>query len=139
MERAYLDTNIFDYVALEDPKYGAACKNILFGIDSRFLATCSFQVPVEILGSLSSLNPTVAIGAVNAFMSLNIKVVPVSNEILLEAIKIISETGIDGYDAIHVATMKMERISTVITENYKDFKKVRWLNIIRPLDYSRKL
>ncbi len=59
--------------------------------------------------------------------------------ILLEAIKIISETGIDGYDAIHVATMKMERISTVIIENYKDFKKVRWLNIIRPLDYSRKL
>lgn len=138
MERAYLDTNIFDYVALEDPKYGTACKNILLDIDSHFSATCSFQVPVEMLGSLSALNPTVAIGAVNAFMSLNIKVVPVSNEILLEAIKIISETGLEGYDAIHAATMKTERINTIITENYKDFKKVKWLRIIRPLDYSSK-
>jgi predicted nucleic acid-binding protein len=123
-------------VALKDEKYGSACKKILSEIGVVFEGVCSIQVPTEILGSVSRIDSEAAIKALNGFLSLNIKLVPISKEILAEAGKILMETGIDGYDAVHVAVMKHEGITTIITENYKDFRKVKWLSVIRPLDYA---
>ena len=93
-------------------------------------------MPVEILGSLSTIDPLVAIGALDDFISLNIKLVPVSNEILHEAVRIVSKTRLNGYDAIHAATMRLEGASVIITENYKDFRKVDGVEVVRPLNYK---
>ena len=36
------------------------------------------------------------------------------------------------WDALIVATMEENRIDTIITENEKDFKKVKWIKVINP-------
>jgi predicted nucleic acid-binding protein len=138
MQRVYIDTNIFDYVVLRHPTYGKACKEILDDIGSFLDVACSLQVPVEILGSLSEIDKNIAFKALVGFFSFRIKLVEISEKILLDAGKISFKTGINGYDAVHVATMKEENIKTIITENYSDFKKIKGIKIIRPLDYSRK-
>ncbi len=33
--------------------------------------------------------------------------------------------------------MKFGEIQSIITENYKDFKKVEKLDMVRPLDYAK--
>lgn len=70
MKSAYVDTNIFDYVALRNPIYGKACLEVLRGIGREFNATCSFSVPLEILGSLSRKDFEIAYGALIGFFSL---------------------------------------------------------------------
>ena len=135
MEEAYLDTNIFDYAALRNPTYGEACRDILEGIDKEFSATCSFLVPIEILGSLSRKGIQVAQGTLIGFFSFNLKIVSISQAIITEAAEIPKKTGINGYDAIHAATMKNEGLTTIITENYSDFEKIRGIRVIRPHDY----
>jgi predicted nucleic acid-binding protein len=136
MKIAYVDTNIFDYVILKNEKYSKACKTILEGIGTRFDAVCSIQVPIELLGSTSAVNTMLAHDGLLGFFSFNLRVVGVSEKLLFSAASISKETGISGYDAIHVATMVQEGIRTIITENYKDFKKIKNIEIIRPLDYE---
>ncbi len=139
MKQVYIDTNIFDYVVLHDTKYGSACKKILDDIGTKFSGICSMQVPVEIIGSIAAADKSIVADALTDFMSLDLKLIPVSNEILSEAARLVSKEKLDGYDSIHVATMKTNGIDTIITENYEDFKNVKWLNIVRPLDYHNGL
>jgi predicted nucleic acid-binding protein len=136
MKTAYVDTNIFDYVILKNEKYGKACKTILEGIGTKFDAICSIQVPVELLGSTSTVNPMLAYDGLLGFFSFNLRVIGISEKLLFNAATIAKETGISGYDAIHVATMVQEGIKTIITENYKDFKKIKNIEIIRPSTYE---
>jgi len=138
MQRVYINTNIFDYVVLKHPTYGRACKEILDDIGIFLDAVCSVQVPIEILGSISQINKNIAFKALIGFFSFRIKLVEISEKIIFDAGKICAKTGINGYDAVHVATMKKEGIKTIITENYSDFKKVKGIKIIRPLDYKRR-
>ena len=136
MNRAYVDTNIFDYVVMRDTRYGAACRRVLQGIGSKFDAVCSFQVPAEILGSLSTIDHRLAQEALIGFFSYPIKLVEISQKLLSEAASISVETKISGYDAIHVAAMRQENVHTIITENYKDFHKVKDIEVIRPHEYD---
>ena len=137
MRRVYVDTNIFDYVALRNPKYGEACKRITDDIrDGKIEAYCSFLVPVEILGSLAEIDPRVSAGAVEAFFAFPIKLVPIDERILLEASRITLKTGL-GYDSIHAATMKRIGLKEVLTEDVDHWSKVERIKITRPLEYVR--
>lgn len=136
MRNAYVDTNIFDYVALRNPTYGKACLEVLQGIGREFNATCSFSVPLEILGSLSRKNSEIAFGALMGFFSFDLKLVEISKEIIMSAIEMSKKTGINGYDAIHAATMRNESLEVIITENYNDFKMIKDIEIVRPLNYK---
>ena len=133
---AYIDTNIFDYVALKHPKYGLSCKKITDDIrDGRLKAHCSYLVPIEILGSLARIDRKIAAGAILAFFSFPIDMIPIDERIIREASEITLETGV-GYDAIHAAAMRRRNLQTIITEDIEDWRKIGGVKIVRPLEYS---
>lgn len=133
-----MDTNIFDYVALKHPKYGQACKRITDDIrDGRLKAYCSYLVPAEILGSLGRIDRVIAVGAILAFFSFSIDLIPLDERIIREASRITMETGVT-YDAIHAASMRSVGLQTVITEDIEHWTKIGNVDIIRPHEYDKR-
>lgn len=136
MKRVYVDTNIFDYVALRHPKYGELCKRITDDIrDEKIKAYCSFLVPVEILGSLAQINPQVSAGAVAAFFAFPIELIPLDERLIREASRIMLESGL-GYDSIHAAAMKRAGLRTVLTEDIAHWSRLKGVKVVRPLEYG---
>lgn len=123
-------------MALKHPKYGLPCKKILDDIrDGRLKAHCSHLVPIEILGSLARVDPEIAAGAILAFFSFPIEMIPLTERVIREASKITLETGV-AYDAVHAAAMKSEGLETIITEDIDHWSRIEGLKIIRPLEYN---
>jgi len=135
LTQAYVDTNIFDYVALRHPKYGKACKSIMDDIrDEEFEAYCSHLVPMEILGSLAKVDRKIAYGAIRAFFSFPIRMILVDESLLRKASEIMMETGLT-YESIHAAAMSLAGLDTIITEDMEHWKKLKDVKVIRPEDY----
>ena len=123
-------------MALKHPKYGLPCKKVLDDIrDGRLKAYCSHLVPIEILGSLARVDREIAAGAILAFFSFPIEMIPLTERAIREASKIMLETGVT-YDAVHAAAMKSEGLETIITEDVDHWRRIEGLNVIRPLEYD---
>jgi len=139
-------------VALKHPVYGEACKNIVRDIYERKLETYgSILVAVEILGSLMEIDADMAVGAVKAFLSLPVKIIPMDESTIQSAVAIALETGV-SYDAVHASAMARTGISTVITEDLGHWKMIQlnWsrvrnkisttlgeIEIVRPKEYMK--
>jgi predicted nucleic acid-binding protein len=133
----YIDTNIFDYSALAHPTYGKACKQIIDDIQNeKIQAYCGFLVPIELLGSLSQIDPEKAVIAVEAFFSLPINMIQIDEQILHEAAAITLETRV-SYDSIHAACMQRKGLDAIITEDTNNWRKIGKFKIIRPLEYEK--
>jgi predicted nucleic acid-binding protein len=133
----YIDTNIFDYSALAHPVYGKACKHIIDDIQNEKIeAYCSFLVPIELLGSLARIDTEKAAIAVAAFFSLPISMIQIDEWIIQDAATIMLDSGV-SYDSIHAACMRRKSLDTIITEDTKDWKKIKNVKIIRPLEYQK--
>ena len=133
----YIDTNIFDYSALAHPVYGKSCKRIIDDIQNEKIeAYCSFLVPIELLGSLSRIDPKKASIALSAFFSLSINMIQIDEHILEDAASIVLESGV-SYDCVHAACMRRKELDTIITEDVKDWRKIKNFKIIRPLEYEK--
>jgi len=139
-------------VALKHPVYGEVCKNIVGDIYERKLETYgSILVAVEILGSLMEIDADMAVGAVKAFLSLPVKIIPIDESTIQSAATIALETGA-SYDAVHASAMARTGISTVITEDLGHWKMIQsnWsrvrnkisttlgeIEIVRPKEYAK--
>jgi predicted nucleic acid-binding protein len=135
--RFYVDTNIFVYSALAHPVCGKACKQIIDDVQNEKIeACCGFLVPIELLGSLSRIDTDKAAIAVAAFFSLPINMMQIDERILRDAAGIMVDSGI-SYDSIHAACMRREGLDTIITEDFTDWKKIKNVKIIRPLEYHK--
>ena len=55
-----------------------------------------------------------------------------SEKTIVEAINVQAIYKIPFWDALIVGTMEENSIDTIITENEKDFKKVKWIKTINP-------
>jgi len=136
--KAYIDTNIFDYMILKHPVYGEACRRICEDVrDGKIDSYCSLYVPIEILGSIAQINSGKAAVAIAAFFSFPIKIIELDERLIREAGKISLATGL-SYDAIHAAAMKKYGLNTIITEDIEHWKKIKGIKIIRPLEYTGK-
>ena len=133
----YVDTNIFDYSALAHPVYGKCCKQIIDDIQNEKIeAYCGFLVPIELLGSLFKIDPAKAAIALDAFFSLPIKMIQIDERILQDAATITRESGV-SYDSIHASCMQKQGLDTIITEDFTDWKKIKKVKVIRPLEYEK--
>ena len=133
----YVDTNIFDYSALAHPVYGKACKQIIDDIQNgKIEAYCGFLVPIELLGSLARIDTEKAAIAVAAFFSLPINMIQIDKWVLKEAASIMVDSGV-SYDSIHAACMRRKGLDTIITEDTTDWKKIKTVKIVRPLEYQK--
>jgi len=133
----YIDTNIFGYSALAHPVYGKACKRIIDDIQNgKIEAYCSFLVPIELLGSLARIDTEKAAIAVAVFFSLPISMIQIDEWVLQDAAAIMLGSGV-SYDSIHAACMRRKGLDTIITEDTEDWRKIKNVKIVRPLEYER--
>lgn len=132
-----MDTNVFVYSALAHPVYGSACKQIIDDIQHKKINVyCSFLVPIELLGSLARIDVEKAAIALTAFFSLPINMIQVDEWVLQDAAKIMLDSSI-SYDSIHAACMHAKGLDTIITEDITEWKKIKSIKIIRPLEYEK--
>jgi len=64
-------------------------------------------------------------------LSESLDVVYYDNHAVANALSLCQIYGTHFFDALLIATLEKENITTIITENEKDFKKVSWLNVIK--------
>jgi len=62
----------------------------------------------------------------------NFNVMVINKDSILNAINISMENGISYWDALIASVMKENNISSIITENDKDFNKISGLKVINP-------
>jgi len=123
--RAYIDTNIYIYVAIRNVKYFDLCKEILRDImRGRVEAYGSSLVAIEILGSLSKIDPYIANETLKSYISMPIKNLKITEEILLIAAYLNMQVNL-RYDAIHVALAIKNNIPNIITNDVNNFKKIK--------------
>ncbi|MGC8578176.1 MAG: type II toxin-antitoxin system VapC family toxin [Thermoproteota archaeon] len=118
---AYIDTNIYVYVALNNIRYFEKCKRILEDAsDGKLLAYGSLLVATEILGSLSRIDPRIAQEALKAYLSMPVSNLEITPEVLQLAALINTVTNIK-YDSIHAAVMILNGVSNIITNDIDDW------------------
>ena len=130
--KVYIDTNIFIYAIIHHPVYGEVCSRILKSLKERKYDACgSLMVAIELLGSLSKINSTIARKAVELYLSLDMVILPIDEKIMSLA-SIINEVVNVGYDAIHAALMILNEVPITITNDRDNwFKLARNFNQIR--------
>lgn len=149
--RVYIDTNVYDYVALMHPVYGPPSKKLLGDVmNGAIEAYGSRFVAYEIYGSLSELNPQLAADAVGAYYSMPLVRLTSDVETYRVAATTSSLSGV-SYDAVHAALMIQAGVNAIATEDLEDWTKIEgaWeeaarkhgytimeLTILRPSKYS---
>lgn len=122
--KAYIDTNIFVYAIIHHIVYGGLCAEILKDIDRRAYEACgSILVALELLGSLSKINPHIARRATEDYLSLEITLLNI-NEDIIRLAAIINEVVNIRYDSIHASLMLLNDIPVIITNDLDNWYKV---------------
>ena len=134
-KRAYIDTNIFVYVAVKHPDFFNKCNEVLkYLIKGEYEAYGSELILFELFGALSRINATAAYEATVYYLDLPIKLLNLGRSTLLIAKEIAKESEIT-YDAIHAAIMMENRINVIITEDLKDWLEIKnvWNKVAKKL------
>ena len=88
-----------------------------------FDAYGSTLVAIELLGSLSKIDPHIARRALEDYMALPITILELDEAVLMAA-TLINEVVNVRYDAIHAALMALNGISNIITNDLDDWTRV---------------
>jgi len=122
---AYIDTNIYVYVALRNRAYFEKCRLILRdALSGRLTAYGSPMVVAELLGSLSRVDPVLAREALRAYLAMPLRSLELTQEALLLA-SLISTVVNVGYDSIHASLILLYGVSSVITNDLDDWLKLK--------------
>ncbi len=135
-KRVFLDTNIFVYVALKHPDFYDSCYEILeLSVDEYYHGYGSDLVLFELFGALSKINPKAAYEAAISYLNLPITRLEINRDVIKVAYKIAEKSGVT-YDSIHAATMMINGINLIITEDLTDWIKIKkcWKNVAEELD-----
>lgn len=136
-EKALIDTNIIVYSndKTEENKYlivqdfmKKALTNYDIFVSAQNLAEFARIITEKVS---NPINYKKANKLVNNY-SLAFKTINYSEKTILKALWIKNEFKLHFRDALLVATMEENNVETIITENEKDFKKVKWLKVINP-------
>jgi predicted nucleic acid-binding protein len=124
-KQVYIDTNIFIYVATRHPDYYAKCHDVLEALVSGdFEAYGSKLVLFELFGAISKYSVDAAYEPSLAYLSLPIKLIEPSLE-ALELAREIARTARVTYDSLHAALAISSGADTIVTEDLKDWKKIK--------------
>jgi len=125
MTSAYIDTNIYVYVALRNRMYYEKCKSMLYDVTlGKIKAYGSPMVAIELLGSLSRIDAVLAREALKAYLAMPILNLEVTQESLLFASLINTVINI-GYDSIHASLILLNNVNSVITNDTDDWMKLK--------------
>ncbi len=124
---AYLDSNVFIYAALDAGERGNHAGYILNGVqDSKITAVTSALTFDEVVFAVQKhKGADAALKAGEAFLHMgNLIILDVSRYTLSEAFGAMKEFSLAPRDAIHYATMKINKIHELVSED-SHFDRVR--------------
>ena len=128
----YIDSNIFLYSIIMDPRYGKPCAKIIEDIYAkRVKALISSIVLLEVANALRKYRVPNLSERVKGILSLPLRVAEVSIDDVLRAIELSERLKLSPYDALHVAVMDREGVNRIVTVD-KDFDKVGWITRADP-------
>ena len=127
----YIDSNIFIFSAVNTDQLGDNCRQILWLIDNgKVSGVSSYLVIDEVLWILQKkIGRDDAVKTGRMIISLPIKWIEVSTAVTLKAIDIFESEGLDPRDSFHVSTMKVQGITTMVSED-DDFDDVNGIERI---------
>ncbi len=130
-----IDTNIYIYAeTIDDPQKHAISVEFIEKLKSEANVFISIQNISEFSNNMtkkSDLNSSSINEIISSYQEV-FSPVFFSIETIKEANKIVRDFNIHYYDALLTATMRENFITTIVTENEKDFKKIPWLKVINP-------
>ena len=138
MTRALVDTNILVYAALKEQKLHSKAVDRIAEIASRGEMAVSTQNLAEVSRVLlEKVKPAISPADVKRIVfgySRSSIVLEYSRSTVVNAISTKDKYGIHFFDALLVATMQENGISIIVTENTKDFEKIKWLKVQNPFE-----
>ena len=137
-EGILIDSNILIYAFDKDEKEkNLIAKDILERVANKeidiFLSTQNLsEFYYNVIKKIKEpLEATEAKEIIYELISLsNVNVLKIAENNILSAINLSIEYGISYWDALIVSVMKENNIYSIITENEKDFKKIKWLKVV---------
>ena len=122
----YLDANIFIYAAINNNKEGKICRDILSKVAfKKTIANTSLLTWDELFYAIRrEKGRDKAIEEGKAFLKFpNLVFIKTDSGVIDKAQELIENYNIKPRDAIHVATMKLQNIKNIISED-KDFDRI---------------
>src|SRR3989338_3824099 len=122
----YIDANIFVYSVFLNDKGEKARQALQLVQDSKIHAITSVLTFDEVVWSLRKhINEETAIAATKSFFLLpELAICDVTHKIFLDSLDIMQHEKMKPRDAIHVATMRENKILKIISED-SDFDKIK--------------
>ena len=136
----YIDSNIFIFAATDAGKKGKNCRKIIEKIDKKeIFCSSSYLVIDEVIWILKKkFNKKFAIKLIKEISSLPIKWIDVNKSVVVKMIDIIEKTKLDPRDAVHLASMKENGISTILSED-NDFNQISGINKLNSSTFFEKI
>lgn len=136
MSKTLVDTNILVYAHhKKDEKHGTCAKVVSELVDEDDMVL-SIQNLVEFSRVLSEkVSPSIDKELVKQYvfdLAESSKIISYNEHTVMEALMISKQHKIHFFDALLVATMQENGISMILTENTKDFQKIKWLSVKDP-------
>ncbi|MFH0713582.1 MAG: PIN domain-containing protein [Candidatus Micrarchaeota archaeon] len=133
--RTLIDTNVLVYAFDNDSEKREKAIKLLKTYCDAENCIVSSQNLAEFVFVVTGKKVNVELSKAINFVENLAGMVPVLNyseQEVLRACQIKGEYDVPFFDALLVATMEKAGVSTIVTENEKDFKNIKWLKVINP-------
>ncbi len=132
----YIDSNIFIFAAINQDEQGERCRNIIKLIEEEKIScAASYLIIDEIIWVLKKkIGKKDAITIIKAILSLPIKWLSIDESSIIRMVDILENTNIDPRDALHIACMLNNGLSTILSED-KDFDRIKNVKRIGAKEY----
>ena len=137
----YLDANVFIFAQISSEKEGTLARLVLKAMEEgKFKGITNVLAVDEVVWKIKKeIDYPSAISIGRAMFDLiNLEIVDVTSRTVKEAFDFMEKYKIRPRDAIHVASMLENNISTIITED-PDFKKVKEIKVLTFSEFLKKL
>ena len=138
-ETVFVDTNIFMYLAGDDPARRIRCRSALHAaVERRVTLTTSAEVLQEILHRYFSINrPDSARTGYRAATDICAEILPITERQTARALDLLAHhPRLSARDAVHVATMEDRGIRRILSTD-RDFDALDLVERIDPLAIDR--
>ena len=135
----YIDSNIFIFASMDKGKLGENSREIIKLInDQKISCAASFLILDEVMWILKkNVGRGDAIKIAKAILSMPIKWIEVDKSVVIKMINIFEKTKLDPRDAIHIASMKVLGLSSIVSED-DDFDKVDGIKRVTVSEFKEK-
>ena len=133
----YLDSNVFINAAADDTLLGAKSREIINAVQNNKISAETSCITIDEIAWIlrKTQSKELLLDNCKMFLDSNIKFLDVNKGIINVSLEINKEFNLKPRDAIHAATMKVNDIKNLISED-NDFDKVSWIKRKSIMDFK---